>query len=367
MSKAGYIPIINIEVKEEKIVPYNKKGTGIAKPEDYKVDIVRYETDSNILKNNRIVGLKDQKLQNTINKFIDDSISKLESKEQEFENYLELLNKANKVMEDWNLYENRGIVVETECINGYLSIQISLQYIYAVQSGVPYIYDGYCAIFDLYTGEKLELSDLYFEGTEFVSNLNETIKYFENHTPDMTPGRTFKRTFASIPENIKIYSLTQIGFTKYNPCFSEGEVFYIGNNYKDGINKVIYKERDMKKIWDSTIEIQENPNGFEFAGEKIQKKVDNITYNIYTIDTGNSFVDSKINSYIQEYIETKATPELIKEYSKDNEYLSEQEYLEVDFEGMTFGNKIASVDVCIGFATRYDEIEFDLETGEVKK
>ena len=367
MSKAGYIPIINIKVEEETITPYIKKGTGRTKPNDYKMDVIKYVIDStDILENNRIVGLKDQKLQNTINEFIENSISKLESKEKEFDNYLKILNQANTYEgRDWNLYENQGLVVETECINGYLSVRVALQYIFAVQASTPYIYDGYSAIFDLYKGEELELSDLYFKDTEFISNLNETIKYFENHTPDMTPARTFKRTFVSIPEDIKIYSLTKIAFTKFNPYFSEGEVFDLQENYNDGMNKIIYRARDMKEIWDSTEKIVKLPNSFEFAGEKLQKKIDNITYNVYTIDTGNTLVDSKINSYIQNYIVTKATPELIRDYIKDNEYLSTEEYLEVDFYGRTYGNKVTAVSICIGFETDYDELMFDLETGEL--
>lgn len=364
MTNAGYIPIINIKTEEEEINPYTKNGTGVVRPNDYKMDIARYETYSSILENNKIVGLKDQNLQNTINKFIEDSIFKLETKEKELDNYLKLLNKANTYEDrDWNLYENQGLVVKTECINGYLSVQIALQYIYAVQGGTPYIYDGYSAIFDLYTGEKLELSDLYFKDTEFISNLNETIKYFENHTPDMTPARTFKRTFVSIPEDIKMYSLTKIGFTKFNPYFSEGEIFYLDNDYNNSINKVIYMSRDMKDIWDSTIEIYKYPNSFEFAGEKIQKKIDNITYNIYTIDTGNSTVDSKINSYIENYINTDATVNQINEFYNNRWEAIEE--LDFNMIGYTYGDKIAYVTNEIGFGLTYSDMFFDLGTGEL--
>ncbi len=366
MSKAGYIPIINIKVEEETITPYTKKGTGMVKPDDYKMDVARYEVNSSyIIENNNIVGLKDKKIQNTINQFINDSITKLQNKEQEFNNYLNLLNKANTYEDsDWNLYENQGIRVETECINGYLSVQVALGYIYAVQGGTPYIYDGYSVIFDLYTGEQLELSDLYFKDTEFISTINSSIKYFENHTSDMVPDRTFKRTFVSVPEDIKMYSLKTIGFTKYNKYFSEGEVFNL-EDYNNSVDKIIYISRDMKNIWDSTIQVNKHPNLFGFAGEKLQKKIDNITYNIYTIKTENDLIDSKINSYVQNYIETKATPQLVNDYIKEYEFLSDYENIEVDLYGTTYGNKIAYINIRIGFEIGYDELLFDLETGEL--
>ena len=367
MANAGYIPVKNIKVEEKTMIPYTKKGTGETKPADYSLDSIKYTVYSDqILQNNEIIGLKNQELQNTINQFITDSVTKLDSKKQEFNKYLKLLNEANTYEgRDWDLYDNEGIVVETECINGYLSVQVYLKYMAAVQTGTSYIYDGYSAIFDLYTGEKLELSDLYFKDIDFITDINESIKYTENHTPELTPARTFKRTFVSVPQDIKMYSLETVGFTKFNPYFAEGEVFYL-NDYNNSVNKVIYKARDMKDIWDSSVEINKDVNTYTFTGEKIQKKQDNIIYNIYTIDIGNSLVDSKINSYVEKYVDTELKSEAVYQYVQERIGIDPYEYSEIEIEmyGDTIGNEVAAVHIYI-FMDTYDTLVFDLKTGEL--
>jgi len=369
MSKAGYIPIINIKAEEETIVPYTKKGTGEEKTTNYSLDLFKYKIyDYEILQNNKVNGLKNKELQNTINQFITDSISQLESKKQEFNNYLNLLNEGSEYElygYDFNDNKQTAIVVETECINGYLSVQVYLKYIYMVQAETPYIYDGYSAIFDLYTGEELELSDLYFKDIDFIADINESIKYSENHTPDLSTERTFKRTFVGVPADIKMYSLETIGFTKFNPYFAEGEIFGFGYDYDNSINKVIYKARDMKGIWDSSIEINKEENQFAFAGEKTQRKQENIVYSVWTINTGNVSVDSKINSYVENYLKTQATPEIInKKVQEEFDYLSDATEIEVEAYGSTYGDEVAVIDISI-YMDSIDIFVFDLETGEL--
>ena len=96
MSNAGYIPVKNIKVEEATIVPYTTRGTGETKPADYLLDSAKYTVYSDqILQDNKVIGLKNQELQNTINQFISDSTSKLDSKKQEFDNYLKLLNEGS--------------------------------------------------------------------------------------------------------------------------------------------------------------------------------------------------------------------------------------------------------------------------------
>ena len=374
MANAGYIPVKNIKVEEATIVPYTTKGTGETKPTNYSLDSIKYTVYSDyILQDNKVIGLKNQELQNTINQFISDSTSKLDIKRQEFDNYLKLLNEANSHEDrDWELYaydfkggQEYPIITEVECINGYLSVQVYLKYMYAIQTGTPYIYDGYSVIFDLYTGEKLELSDLYFKDTDFISGINESIKYTENHTPDLGVARTFKRTFVGVPEDIKMYSLETIGFTKFNPYFAEGEIFEL-KDYNNSINKVIYKARDMKEIWDSSIEINKDTNSYTFTGEKLKKKQDNIIYNIYTIDTSNNIVDSKINSYVQEYVNTKLKKEVIYKYIQEKMSIDPYEHSEIEIEmyGDTIGNEVAAVHIYI-FMDTYDSLVFNLKTGEL--
>lgn len=370
MANAGYIPIKNIKVEELEIVPYTQKGTGIEKPENYVLDTYCYNVESEfILKDNKLIGLNNKDLQDEINTFISDSISKLNTQKQELDNYLDLLNAdSDNYGYNFKFSKNTGpIDVSLECINGYLSIQVSLVYAYQVQDGTPYIYDGYSAIYDLYTGEKLELSDLYFKDVDFISDVNNKIKFFENHTYELTPARTFKRTFTSVPENISMYSLSTIGFTKFNPYFAQGEIFEL-DNYSNAINKVIYQARDMKNIWDSSIEINKDFNSFSFEGEYKEQEKDDVIYYVQYIDTNNENVDSKINSYIDNYIKTKASFENINKFVESNpDEISNNDGTAfiISFYGSTIGNKIAHINIELGMGTSFDKLLFDLKTGEL--
>ena len=368
MSNAGYIPIKNIKVEETIITPYTTKGTGKEKEENYILDTYSYKvTHDYIIKDNKLIGLMNKDLQNEINNFISESTSKLNDKKQEFDNYLNLLNED---YDDYKLYGydylEAPIVIETECINGYLSIQVYLKYVYQVQAGTPYIYDGYSAIYDLYTGNKLEFSDLYFKDVDFISDINNSIAFFENHTYELTPARTFKKTFTSVPADISMYSLTTIGFTKFNPFFVQGEIFDI-NNYSNATKKVIFEARDMKEVWESSIEIDKEFNKFSLEGEYSKYEKDDVIYNIQKIDTNNEIVDSKINSFIDNYIKTKANFESINKYIEahpDIDFSSFEDEYEITVEGNTIGNEIAHIYVTLIWE-EYDQFIFDLKTGEL--
>lgn len=368
MANAGYIPIKNVEAEEITVVPYTKKGTGTIKPNDYVLDAICYSVSSwDVIQDNKLVGLQNEELQNTINQFIDNASNALNNKKQQLDNYINLLNSKDSEFPyyGYTKAEEDPIVVEVECINGYLSVQVYLGYVCEAQRGTYYIYDGESAIFDLYTGEKLELSDLYFQNTDFISNINQSIKYYEEHTPELTPERTFKRTFTGVLNNIKMYSLTQIEFTKYNPCFADGEIFDFSNNYQDAINKVIYVARDMQGIWDSSIEVYKNENSFDCTVSYLRKEQDNLIYNIDVINTNNETVDTKINSYIQEYLETNATPEEINNYISENDnYIENGSDMEVTAYVTAYGSKVARIAINIDWST-YDEFYMDLQTGEL--
>lgn len=59
--------------------------------------------------------------------------------------------------------------------NGYLSVKVAIMYYLPVQDGEYYYYDARCAVFDIYTGKRLEFSDLFFDGVDFVPLVNELI------------------------------------------------------------------------------------------------------------------------------------------------------------------------------------------------
>jgi len=127
-------------------------GTGIKRPANYTVEagyeIDRgYNTDGEDTLLNLVEDLKNEQLKEEIKKFISTSKAKLENEKKEFEKYIENGNKRKgKVSsaqdQEINYYSigtNSGndllnatetmksaIEIEWECINGYLSICISL-------------------------------------------------------------------------------------------------------------------------------------------------------------------------------------------------------------------------------------------------
>lgn len=370
MVNAGYIPVKNIKIEEGKITPYTKKGTGVEKNADFVIEPYKYVVDNRFyVVDDKITGLNDKELQDEINAFIDDSKSKLESKKEEFIQYLELKNEGSEYPIYQVRYEENSdnIYVEAECINGYLSVQVDLRYEFAAGAGTQYTYDGYSVIYDLYTGETMELSDLYFKDTDFISVINDEIKYFENHTPELSPERSFKGPFVSVPEVVDMYSLQTIGFKKNNPYFTEGEIFKV-EKYEDAVNKVIYQVRDMEGIWDDTITVEKWQNRLAFEHNYTVTKEDKYIYGVQIINTGNADVDKKINDYIQNYVSTELTPDKINEYIANDEaaaYYDSSDEIPVDVRAEACGTEVIIFTIGIDMGNTYSELFFDLKTGEI--
>lgn len=62
--------------------------------------------------------------------------------------------------------------IECSIVNGYLSVLSSVQYMYGYEASPVYHYKPVGAVFDLYTGKRLSMSDLFPTGDDFVPRLN---------------------------------------------------------------------------------------------------------------------------------------------------------------------------------------------------
>lgn len=371
MINAGYVPVKNLETTEAIIRTYNKKGTGKTKTNEY--ESYYYMADNyGKFENNKLVaieGLKDKDLQNKINNFIKDSTKKLEAKQSECEKYVQLLN-GDK---EWGGYQERGITVETECINGYLSVQVLLKYEYAVQVGTPYVYDGYSKVYDLYTGKELALSDLYYKDVDFITYLNENSQEQFGQTREMgRKEKDIKRNFSGIPEDISIFGLNTISYTKYNPYFTQGEIFEF-EPYFENIS-VIYEARDMKDIWEEDVKIGKEIYYFSSAREIVRKENDKMIFNIFYIDTNQPNKDKVVNDNIDKYIE-KIDEKIIKqaiekakqEYAFEfYDYQLENGKYELDINTVIVGKKYVQVTCYLGMDIEIlEEMKVDLETGNI--
>ena len=364
MINAGYVPVKNLETKEAIIKTYNQKGTGKVKTNEY--ESYYYTVD---LGNNKIEGLKNKDLQNKINNFIEESTKKLEKKQTEYEKYVQLLN-GDK---EWGEYSKDGIVVETECLNGYLSVQVLLKYQYAVQVGTPYVYDGYSKVYDLYTGEDLALSDLYYKDIDFIAYLNEYSQGQMGITQEMGKReKEIKRNFSGIPEDISIFGLNTISYTKYNPYFMQGEIFEF-ESYFDDIS-IIYEARDMKDIWEEDVEIRKSIYEFYRSGKIERKETDKMIFNIYYVDTNQPNRDKVVNDYIDESVEKideKTIKQAIEKAKQEfgiefYDYQLENGKYEIDIYTNILGKKYVTITYYLGMDIQIlEEMKVNLETGEI--
>ena len=385
MVNSGYVPIKNIKVRELEIEPYTLKGTSEeqkSEKEDFYYTVQPYEltgmTDlewwSRVEEGAKITKLKNQKLQNEINKFIEDSVKKLKDKEAECKNYVELLNKNS---EEWDLYAYRGIETKINCINGYLSVEILLKYTYEVQDGGQYTYTGYSKVYDLYSGKEMSLSDLFYKNENFVDLINKQIEWRIPYEAELSVMPIeVKHPYATLPKdgysfNIGESNKLRIVFNKENQYFVEGVDFEI-NTYLDNVS-CINKVRDMEGIFNEDVKIEKNIYSNYFYTKTQKKITSKYEYSIFYLDSHNSKLDNIINNYIDEKLvndenTTKLVEKRLKEYPEEEDYWKTDDGKRmIEIFTILEGNKYVIVDISWGLEIM-DTICFDVKTGsEVPK
>ena len=217
-------------------------GTGMKRPSNYKPTdsycIYEYKYELEDLVNN----LNNVQLKNEINTFIKESKTKLTKDEVEFKKYIDEGNKLKgsiidqdnnkynyyvpQVKEYYNGYmsysdnqENDiGIITDWKCVNGYGEIYGNVMGKEVRSYG---IYKSYCATYDLYTGKKIQLSDLFFEGEDYSTELYELM---QSKMSVGGYGNYIKRDFSTLEKNYEKFTLNSIFFDKQNTVFSEGAI-----------------------------------------------------------------------------------------------------------------------------------------------
>lgn len=305
-------------------------GTGMKRPSNYKPTdsycIYEYKYELEDLVNN----LNNVQLKNEINTFIKESKTKLTKDEVEFKKYIDEGNKLKGKVKIKGLdseaeyyspeigasdYYSRvipfeeeknaiGITVDWKCVNGYLSISLYYKYRYGdivnfigdnIQNSG--IYKSYCATYDLYTGKKIQLSDLFFEGENYSTELYELM---QSKMSVEGYGNYVKRDFLTLEQNYEKFTLNSIFFDKQNTVFSEGAI--IPTEYYYTIFPVITIERDMKGIFNDKIEINKFAR-FGFRNQIVQTEVNGIPYKIPKIKHWDDKIGEKINTNIEKYME----------------------------------------------------------------
>lgn len=163
VANAGYIPYrkvdgLTLPEATAKTLYNEKASSGIPMPEtaaDYRYECIK-------LPKFTVKGLDE-----TVQNFIDEAMAELSA-----------IDKAEvQAFADSRMGEGyiQDLATRTELINGYLSVKVGYTYCSGAQDAQDYYYDVRTAVFDIYTGKRLALSDLFFDGVDFVPILNSAL------------------------------------------------------------------------------------------------------------------------------------------------------------------------------------------------
>ena len=240
--KSGYLPVNGMEIPDE-YMPYEAVGTGAAKPDDYSPN-EQYEKASVQIKFGDdgypyISFFKDSELNDMLTEELTAATQRLG------EYYDEVCGG-----EDSGEFVPKDVLnYETYCINGYLSVVIG----YAEKSGY-YGYAGYAETgnytyaeaftIDLIEGKKIEkLSDLFYEGEDFVPALNNAISDYIAYYYAPDPAVVQKIDFSGILGEPSLFTITSVGMPKDNPYFYNGGFLaYYTDNTLDIVDMMVIGE-----------------------------------------------------------------------------------------------------------------------------
>ncbi len=229
---------------------YNKLGTGIKRPDDFEIYEVYYTSFFGAIDNICIV--KDESINSTIWKWVTNTKQELEDSNNDL---FALYSKTITNNEDDSYTD-----VCYQLKNGYLFAVVSLV---VNDSSRQNIYDCRSAIFDLYTGEQLEFSDLFFEGDDIANKINPALKTYADKI-NSDGYIEMKREFTGITEGEFCFDGSAIIFPVKNPYFKNSEKIMI--NMSD---TVLYIPRDMKGILQDNAEIYELSNWYFYNNKDI--------------------------------------------------------------------------------------------------
>ncbi len=255
LAKAGYVTMENLgfDYKEMTLSKYQGVGSG-PRAQDYDsiihaiYTIVPTEwgdTERDLLladivtladgtQSYHISGLANEALTQEINDFIDLQMTTWAW--EEVEKTAELVARMNEPYEyelyttqywAWNTQVDLPVALEITCDNGYLSVALSTGYQYAVGDGACRYTRTETATWDIFTGKRLSVEDLFAEGTDIDQVLNDYLRWkvqdpirgFELYYYDMV------NDFAALPTTGWHMTHDAIYFDAMNPYFAYGVRF----------------------------------------------------------------------------------------------------------------------------------------------
>ncbi|MDD4163764.1 MAG: substrate-binding domain-containing protein [Eubacteriales bacterium] len=257
VEQAGYIPLKTCKGFEIKntLTLCSSKGTGKS---DFKVSDYYYTTtvktepsglaDVTVGENTFVLSaashivLPNKALEKEINAYIDDIAKK----------YAEMV-----FSYDFHFHNRTEITTSFAVYNGYFSVCILRNDSYGYTTG---------AIWDMYSGKRLQLSDLFSKNSEFVPQLNERI-YQCNNASDFEGCYNYTtRPFAGIESDFNNFYLSNYSYSDslFSLCFDYDNNSYfdtkniINFSVLDFDNMVMREARDMKDLLGDNVKVSKN-------------------------------------------------------------------------------------------------------------
>ncbi len=257
LAKAGYVTMENIgfDYREMRLTKYQGVGTGPkAEGHDSTIYSIRTvvptqwgSTERELLlaetvtlpdgnQTYRVSGLANEALTQEINDFIDLQMTTWAW--EEAQKTIELVGKMNSPYDyglyttqywAWDTQSDLPVAIAVTCDNGYLSVAISVGYQYAVGDGACRYTRTETATWDIFTGKRLSVEDLFVEGTDIAQALNDYLRWkvqepvrgLELYYYDMIDD------FAALPTTGWHMTHDSIYFDAMNPYFAYGIRFLL--------------------------------------------------------------------------------------------------------------------------------------------
>ncbi len=264
-------------------------------------------------------------LSETLNKKVSDFIKNASAElskydEEKYLSYIETLNKSYESMFGYNLNFGANktfrFCIRKTLENGYLSVLVAIAYLDGTQDGECYYYDIRTAVFDIYTEEQLEFSDLFFDGVDFVPILNNYLAA-ESLVPYSGFGTTYgmKRDFSGLCRDNFTFTANSIIFGKNSDFLCDGVELSL-----DGLSEYMVTSvpRDMSGyVNEEAVSVRRN---IKIANESQAERKD--TVEIWYLKKGNPFTSDelcdKVNAFAENLYKSYYTREKLEEKAKNN-------------------------------------------------
>ncbi len=189
------------------------------------------------------------------------------------------------------------LYTEQRLINGYLSVRVGWRYYYGVQDAPECYYDVRTAVFDIYTGEQLELSDLFFEDVDFVQLLNQHLAA-ESEKPYSSFGSRYDmlHEFKGLYEGEFSFTANSIIF-RPRTCFADGAIFSLDSLSEYMITSI---PRDMAGYVDENTPIYKKIN-VKYSSSYAEEKNNYLT--IWYIDKEATDIPDAVCDKVNEFVD----------------------------------------------------------------